>query len=107
MLKFGDFIFDSQQQRLLTTQNTQVEIEPKLIALLEFFLTHPEQLISRQTLLETVWANTLVTDNAINKLVGNLRKALNDDPKQPKYIQTVRRCHRHIYTTYQYLPYSH
>ncbi|MEQ3513117.1 winged helix-turn-helix domain-containing protein [Pseudoalteromonas sp. BZB3] len=99
MLKFGDFIFDSQQQRLLTIQNTQVEIEPKLIALLEFFLTHPEQLISRQTLLETVWANTLVTDNAINKLVGNLRKALNDDPKQPKYIQTVpKRGYRFICT---------
>lgn len=103
MLKFGDFIFDSQQQRLLTTQNTQVEIEPKLIALLEFFITHPEQLISRQTLLETVWANTLVTDNAINKLVGNLRKALNDDPKQPKYIQTLpKRGYRFICTIVEY-----
>ena len=103
MLKFGEFIFDSQQQRLLTIQNTQVEIEPKLIALLEFFLTHPEQLISRQTLLETVWANALVTDNAINKLVGNLRKALNDDPKQPKYIQTVpKRGYRFICTISEY-----
>ncbi|NQZ23046.1 MAG: winged helix-turn-helix domain-containing protein [Colwellia sp.] len=35
-----------------------------------------------------MWAGSLVTDNAINKLVANLRKVLADEPKNPRYIQT-------------------
>lgn len=100
MLHFGDFIYDAEQQRLLLnkgdnkayldkSQLQEVEIEPKLLELLAFFIRKPNTIISRQALLDEVWANTYVTDNAINKLVGNLRKALNDDAKTPRYIQTI------------------
>ena len=100
MLHFGDFIYDAEQQRLLLnkgdnkayldkSQLQEVEIEPKLLELLAFFIRKPNTIISRQALLDEVWANTYVTDNAINKLVGNLRKVLNDDAKTPRYIQTI------------------
>lgn len=100
MLQFGDFIYDAEQQRLLLnnsknkahfdkSQLQEVEIEPKLLELLAFFISKPNTIISRQALLDEVWANAYVTDNAINKLVGNLRKALNDDAKTPRYIQTI------------------
>lgn len=99
MLQFGDFIYDAEQQRLLLNKSNnkhldksqlqEVEIEPKLLELLAFFISKPNTIISRQALLDEVWANTYVTDNAINKLVGNLRKALNDDAKTPRYIQTI------------------
>ena len=100
MLQFGDFVYDAEQQRLLLNKSNnkahldksqlqEVEIEPKLLELLAFFISKPNTIISRQALLDEVWANTYVTDNAINKLVGNLRKALNDDAKTPRYIKTI------------------
>lgn len=100
MLQFGDFVYDAEQQRLLLNKGNnkasldkpelkEVEIEPKLFELLALFVSKPNTIISRQVLLDEVWINAYVTDNAINKLVGNLRKVLNDDAKTPRYIQTI------------------
>jgi DNA-binding winged helix-turn-helix (wHTH) protein len=88
MIQFGEFILDSKQARL-SYQGKEVAIEPKLFELLLLFVQQPNSIISRQGILDNLWTGSLVTDNAINKLVANLRKILADDPKNPRYIQTV------------------
>jgi DNA-binding winged helix-turn-helix (wHTH) protein len=88
MIQFGEFTLDSKQQRL-SYQDKEVEIEPKLFELLLLFVNQPNTIISRQDILDDLWAGSLVTDNAINKLVANLRKVLADGAKNPHYIQTV------------------
>lgn len=90
MIEFGQYIFDEQTGRLLTKNNYQeVQIDPKLFELLTLFVEQPNKILSRQYLLDHLWPNSLVTDNAINKSVGNLRQALGDNAKSAKYIQTV------------------
>lgn len=90
MIQFGDFIFDSSNERIFTlADGRELPLEPKLIALLALLLRQPNTIISRDELHEQLWAGSLVTDNAINKLVGNLRKALGDEAKDPRYIQTI------------------
>lgn len=87
-MKFGEFTLDNKQARL-SCQDKELPIEPKLFELLLLFVNQPNTIISRQDILDNLWAGSLVTDNAINKLVANLRKVLADDPKNPRYIQTV------------------
>lgn len=90
MFQFGDFILDAKQQRLLELgSNVEVAIEPKLIELLVLFIEQPNSIITRQDILEKLWAGSIVTDNAINKLIANLRKVLGDNAKKPRYIQTI------------------
>lgn len=88
MIKFGEFILDSKQARL-SCQGKELAIEPKLFELLLLFVNQPNTIISRQDILDDLWAGSLVTDNAINKMVANLRKVLADGAKNPRYIQTI------------------
>lgn len=90
MFQFGDFILDVKKQRLLAVvSQSEVAIEPKLLELLVLFIERPNCTITRQDILNQLWAGSIVTDNAINKLIGNLRKVLGDEAKNPRYIQTV------------------
>ena len=52
------------------------KLDPLQLRLVEFFLTHPDQIISRQTLAEQVWHSTFTSDDAINRTISILRKAL-------------------------------
>ncbi|REL27452.1 hypothetical protein DXX93_13370 [Thalassotalea euphylliae] len=90
MKQVGEFVVDVEQG-ILRHKETQQEviIEPKLFELLLLFIAQPNNLVSRQNILDKLWKGSLVTDNAINKLVANLRKALGDDVKKPRYIKTV------------------
>jgi len=87
-IQIGDFLLD-QQLSTLKKNEVEVVVEPKLLELLLLFCQNPNRIISREEILEQLWQNSIVTDNAINKMVGNLRKLLLDDPKTPQYIQTV------------------
>jgi DNA-binding winged helix-turn-helix (wHTH) protein len=88
MLRFDDFLLDNKQAKLLR-QGQEIAIDPKAFELLEIFTYQPNVIISRDYLLEHLWSGSLVTDNAINKLIANVRKVLEDDPKNPRYIQTI------------------
>jgi len=88
MIKFGEFTLDREQARL-SCQGKELTIEPKIFELLLLFVDQPNIIISRQDILDYLWDGSIVTDNAINKLVANLRKILGDVPKNSRYIQTV------------------
>lgn len=49
----------------------------------------PGQFFTRQTLLDTVWAEMVVNDAVLTVCIRELRRALGDDPLQPRYIETV------------------
>ncbi|MDO6425429.1 winged helix-turn-helix domain-containing protein [Thalassotalea sp. 1_MG-2023] len=88
MIQLGQFCVDVTHAKLFY-QNTEVAIEPKLFQLLLFFIENPNQVLTREAIIECLWSGRYVTDNAMNKQIANLRKLLNDDPKNAQYIQTV------------------
>ena len=90
MIYIGSHIFDIEKRQLLLNQGESiVHLEPKIFDLLLLFTEQPNRILTRDDLLAHLWPGTLVTDNAVNKLIGNLRKILGDDAKSPRYIQTI------------------
>ncbi|MBA4124927.1 MAG: PD40 domain-containing protein [Acidobacteria bacterium] len=67
----------------------ELALEPKTFQVLLFLLENRGRLIEKNELLDAVWKDTFVTENAMTREIAKLRKALGDDSKTPKYIQTV------------------
>ncbi len=66
-----------------------VQLEPKVMALLEHLASQPGEVFSRQDLEGSIWQGTIVGYDALSKAVTKLRDALGDDKKNPQYIQTI------------------
>ena len=88
LIQLGDFVINKNLSSI-SVNGENLSLEPKLFDLLMLFCEHGDQIISRQQILEKIWPNSIVTDNAVNKIVASLRKVLKDAPRSPKYIQTV------------------
>jgi Tol biopolymer transport system component/DNA-binding winged helix-turn-helix (wHTH) protein len=66
-----------------------VALEPKAFEVLRYLVEHPNQLVGKDELLDAVWKDTFVTQNAMTRVIAQIRKALNDDAKESRYIETV------------------
>ena len=69
----------------------EIKVRPKAFALLNYLLNHPGQLVTKDELLNAVWPETFVGDAVLKVTVRQLREALDDDPKTPRYIETSHR----------------
>jgi len=68
----------------------EILLSPKAISLLEYMITHPDELLSRDRLLDAVWGwDYPVGTRTIDTRVAELRRLLGDDPANPHYIETV------------------
>jgi predicted ATPase/DNA-binding winged helix-turn-helix (wHTH) protein len=89
-LTFDDFELDVANARLLRA-GTMVELAPKSFALLVFLAQRPGELVLKDTLLDTVWGRRFVSEGAVKTVVSELRAALGDDARAPRWIETVQR----------------
>lgn len=85
----GSLVFDRKAHRVFV-ENQEQTLTPKAIALLEYLMTHPDELISRERLLETVWGwDYPVGTRSVDTRIAELRRVLKDDAATPTYIETV------------------
>jgi len=95
-LCFDEFELDEADARL-TRAGKPVAIAPKPFALLCALARTPRLLMTKNALLDAVWGHRFVTDSVLKSAISDLRAALREDPKQPRYIETVsRRGYRFI-----------
>jgi DNA-binding winged helix-turn-helix (wHTH) protein/TolB-like protein len=66
-----------------------VRLEHKFMLVLVCLAGRPGEVISKDELIRTVWADTFVTDDVLTRAVSELRRILRDDAKQPHIIETV------------------
>jgi len=66
-----------------------VRIEPKMMQVLLALAEQPGKTIARDTLLDQVWPEVVVTEDALSSTISKLRRALNDDAQAPRYIETI------------------
>ncbi len=73
----------------ITSADETRRIEPKALAVLFALAQAGGEVVSRAKILDQVWPNQVVGEDVINSSIAALRKALGDDRKTNKYIQTV------------------
>ena len=89
-LRFGPYRLDLEHGQLW--RGTQgVKLTPKALAVLRQLVQQAGQVVSKEELFQTVWADTVVSDAALTFCIQELRRALRDDAKEPRYIETVHR----------------
>ena len=89
LLTAEDLVLDRRARRASLAGKT-LELTPKALAVLEHLMTHPDEAVTRERLLEVVWgweypAGTRTVDTR----VAELRKVLDDDPAEPRFIETI------------------
>jgi len=86
---FGDVIVDLNKEEVLR-DGTPLELTAKEFGLLRYFLSKPNERISRQVLLEQVWGyNRLLQTRTVDLHVAQLRQKVEANPKEPRHILTV------------------
>jgi DNA-binding winged helix-turn-helix (wHTH) protein/Tfp pilus assembly protein PilF len=88
---FGDFRLDPRR-RILSSRKTgeAIALPASAFDMLVRLVEQAGQLITRQSLLSSIWSHATVVDNSVNQAVVTIRQALGDDPARPTYVETVR-----------------
>ena len=79
----------SVSNRTLLVAGAPTHLRPKTFELLLFLIERRDRLVSKEELLKYVWNDAVVNDNSPARCVIELRKALGDDTRSPRYIRTV------------------
>lgn len=88
-LKSHYVVLDRSARRVYV-HGREVSLTPKSVSILEHFMTHPDELITRDQLLDVVWGwESGVGERVVDTRIVELRKALGDDSSDPEFIETV------------------
>src|SRR5208282_2055246 len=69
----------------------QIVLRPKSFSLLLYLLDNHGQLLSQKAILDAVWPNTHICDAVLRGRILEIRRALDDSSRAPKFIETVNR----------------
>ncbi|WP_258807699.1 winged helix-turn-helix domain-containing protein [Pseudidiomarina sp. CB1] len=86
--------FSSGQLRKTASQSAEKDavigrLEPKSCQVLAYLAAHAGALVSKQDITEAVWSESYASDETIARTISRLRTSLGDDPRSPKYIETL------------------
>lgn len=84
----GEWLVDPVADRV-SKGDQSVKLEPRVMDVLVYLASRPGQIASREELETSVWAGIVVGYEALTSTMLKLRKALDDDPRHPRYIETV------------------
>ncbi len=86
----SDSVSLDRSARRVYVHGREVPLTPKSIAILEYFMLHPDELVTRERLLDAVWGwESAVGERVVDTRIAELRRALDDDPSRPRFIETV------------------
>ena len=88
MWRFDDFVLNSET-RQLTRGGTAIHLSPKAFAVLCALVEKRPNVVPKADLFGQIWPDVFVVEGNLNVLVGEIRRALSDDPQEPRFIRTV------------------
>ena len=86
--RWDDFVLDLDGFRL-ERGGVPLALEPKAFNLLVLLMGRPGHVFTKQEIFERLWADTVVTDHALTRVVAQLRRVLGDEARDGRYIETV------------------
>jgi TolB-like protein/DNA-binding winged helix-turn-helix (wHTH) protein/tetratricopeptide (TPR) repeat protein len=87
-VRFGDFTLD-ESRREISRGRDPIHLSPKAFQLLSILIQQTPRAISKTDLQEQLWPDTFVTEGNLAGLVTELRSALGDDAREPRFIRTL------------------
>ena len=74
---------------LLLKDAAPIALEPKAFAVLRLLAERAPQVVDKAEIFAVVWKDTTVTDNALTRIIAQLRRTIGDDARDPRCIATV------------------
>ncbi|HYX23356.1 MAG TPA: winged helix-turn-helix domain-containing protein [Thermoanaerobaculia bacterium] len=78
-----------QAEGVLCLENRSVRLEPRVMDVLACLAGEPGRVVAKEELLTAVWGGAFVEEGVLSQAIHSLRKALGDDARQPRYVQTI------------------
>jgi DNA-binding response OmpR family regulator len=93
--QFGEFTLHLDSRKLVRSSGAneveEIPLTPKELALLELFTSRAGRALTRDTIINIVWHNNLLTTTrSVDRCVNTLRSKIEPDPQQPTHIKTIR-----------------
>jgi Tol biopolymer transport system component/DNA-binding winged helix-turn-helix (wHTH) protein len=88
VFRFADVEVREREFAVVRSGST-IPIEPKAFRVLVYLLRNPQRVVTKEELLNAVWADAAVTENSLTRSILKLRRALDDDARDPRFIETV------------------
>ncbi len=88
--RLGDWLVRPQLNRLSRGERV-VQLGPRIMHILVVLAARAGQVVRRETLMEIVWHDAVVSEETLTVAVSDLRRSLEDDPQRPRYVETIRK----------------
>jgi DNA-binding winged helix-turn-helix (wHTH) protein len=89
-VSFGDCVLDMERRELVRA-GEEVHLTPKALELLGLLAAQRPRAVAKSEIHDRLWPGTSVTESNLTTLVTELRKALGDAARRPRYVKTVQR----------------
>ena len=86
--RFGPYTLNSDTRQLLRGSQ-EIHLSPKAFELLSTLLARRPAVLTKEELFRLIWPGTFVSEANLNVLVGEVRRALDDEPRAPRFIRTA------------------
>lgn len=87
--KFGDVSVDFKSYEVMKARR-KLHLTPLEFKLLKLFIEHKGEVLTRDTILNEVWGDVIITHRTIDTHITHLRKKIENDPANPEYIIGIR-----------------
>jgi len=87
---FGDYTLDTNR-RELCRRSQPIEVEPQVFDLLVYLIEHRDRVVSKDDLIDAVWAGRIVSDSTLTSRINAARKAIGDSGEKQELIRTIAR----------------
>jgi DNA-binding winged helix-turn-helix (wHTH) protein len=88
--RFSEFTL-SPRRRVLVRNGRELPLIPRYFDLLVFLIERRSQAVHRREIFEHIWSDVIVSDSALSQAIRTIRRVLDDDSRDPRFVRTVSR----------------
>ena len=86
--RLGPWLIEPALNRI-TLEGDPIHVEPRIMHVMVCIASRPGEVVSRNEIMETVWANVVVNEEATTQAISRLRQVLGDESRAPRFIETI------------------
>src|SRR5215207_8356833 len=88
--RFGDFLLVANGPMLLR-EGSRLPVTPRVLNVLRVLVENAGRIVSKDTLMAEVWADSFVEEGNLNRTISRLRKVLGESPNESRFVETIPR----------------